>query len=226
MFPPRSDSTNDVPIIAERAMYFSRPGQDFAGGHDSAGVTQPSQPLVLRRRRDRQLLRHVPAAGESRPGADGARHGVVPADRRHGHSGASRPRAQQPRRPTTSRSRIRGSPARRCPRWSTSTVPIVAERSMYWPKRLDRGAQLARCDRDRHALGGGGRRGRWHVRRADLRADRQHLGVRRHRARHGAAGDGAPLTKDIPLPPSSRTNVPIGAIDGVRRRGRQPLRRD
>src|SRR5262249_57286988 len=35
-------TTNNVPIIAERAMYFSRPGQDFAGGHDSAGVPQPS----------------------------------------------------------------------------------------------------------------------------------------------------------------------------------------
>src|SRR5262249_16719798 len=34
--------TNAVPIIAERAMYFSTPNQPFAGGHDSAGVTAPS----------------------------------------------------------------------------------------------------------------------------------------------------------------------------------------
>jgi hypothetical protein len=32
-------STNSVPIIVERAMYFSRPEQVFAGGHESAGVT-------------------------------------------------------------------------------------------------------------------------------------------------------------------------------------------
>jgi uncharacterized repeat protein (TIGR01451 family) len=32
-------STNGVPIIVERAMYFSRPEQPFAGGHESAGVT-------------------------------------------------------------------------------------------------------------------------------------------------------------------------------------------
>ena len=32
-------STNGVPFIAERSMYFSLPGQPFAGGHESAGVT-------------------------------------------------------------------------------------------------------------------------------------------------------------------------------------------
>jgi uncharacterized repeat protein (TIGR01451 family) len=34
-------STNDVPIIVERAMYFTRPDQVYAGGHESAGVTAP-----------------------------------------------------------------------------------------------------------------------------------------------------------------------------------------
>jgi hypothetical protein len=32
-------STNDVPIIVERAMYLDRPGQPFAAGHNSAGIT-------------------------------------------------------------------------------------------------------------------------------------------------------------------------------------------
>ena len=35
-------STNGVPIIVERAMYFSRPEQVFAAGHESAGVTAPA----------------------------------------------------------------------------------------------------------------------------------------------------------------------------------------
>jgi uncharacterized repeat protein (TIGR01451 family) len=35
-------STNSVPFIAERSMYFSRPEQAFAAGHESAGVTAPS----------------------------------------------------------------------------------------------------------------------------------------------------------------------------------------
>jgi hypothetical protein len=32
--------TSDVPIIAERAMYWSRPGLFWAGGHESAGVSE------------------------------------------------------------------------------------------------------------------------------------------------------------------------------------------
>jgi hypothetical protein len=35
-------STNGVPFVVERAMYFSRPGQPFAAGHESAGVTAPA----------------------------------------------------------------------------------------------------------------------------------------------------------------------------------------
>jgi hypothetical protein len=36
-----------VPIIAERAMYFSKPGQTFAAGHGSAGVTAPATSWFL-----------------------------------------------------------------------------------------------------------------------------------------------------------------------------------
>ena len=34
-------TTNGVPIIVERAMYFTRPDQIYAAGHESAGVTAP-----------------------------------------------------------------------------------------------------------------------------------------------------------------------------------------
>ena len=34
-------TTNAVPIIVERAMYFTRPDQIYAAGHESAGVTAP-----------------------------------------------------------------------------------------------------------------------------------------------------------------------------------------
>ena len=36
------DVLNGQPIIVERAMYFSRGGEPFTAGHESAGVTQPS----------------------------------------------------------------------------------------------------------------------------------------------------------------------------------------
>jgi hypothetical protein len=35
-------ATNNVPFVAERSMYFSRPDQPFAAGHESAGVTETS----------------------------------------------------------------------------------------------------------------------------------------------------------------------------------------
>ncbi len=34
--------TATAPIVAERAMYYSRPGRPFAAGHESAGVTAPA----------------------------------------------------------------------------------------------------------------------------------------------------------------------------------------
>jgi hypothetical protein len=40
-------STNAVPIIVERAMYFSRPDLPFAAGHESAGVTDTSTQWFL-----------------------------------------------------------------------------------------------------------------------------------------------------------------------------------
>ena len=35
-------STDGAPIVVERAMYVSLPGQSFAAGHNSAGVTAPA----------------------------------------------------------------------------------------------------------------------------------------------------------------------------------------
>jgi hypothetical protein len=37
-------STDGAPIVVERAMYSSLPGQAFAAGHNSAGVTAPATP--------------------------------------------------------------------------------------------------------------------------------------------------------------------------------------
>ena len=39
--------TADAPIIAERAMYTNKPGQPFAAGHESAGVTAPAMTWFL-----------------------------------------------------------------------------------------------------------------------------------------------------------------------------------
>lgn len=41
------ESTNGVPIIAERAMYLDQPGRPLSAGHESAGVTAPSTQWFL-----------------------------------------------------------------------------------------------------------------------------------------------------------------------------------
>ena len=41
------ESTNGVPIIAERAMYLDQPGRALGAGHESAGVTSPSTTWFL-----------------------------------------------------------------------------------------------------------------------------------------------------------------------------------
>ncbi len=41
------ESTNGVPIIAERAMYLDQPGRPLSAGHESAGVTAPSTEWFL-----------------------------------------------------------------------------------------------------------------------------------------------------------------------------------
>ena len=70
--------TATQPIIVERAMYLDRPGQPFAAGHESAGVTATVDQLVPGRRRDRVVLRDVRADCEPEP--DGVeRHGRLPA---------------------------------------------------------------------------------------------------------------------------------------------------
>ncbi len=41
------ESTNGVPIIAERAMYLDQPGRPYGAGHESAGVTAPATQWFL-----------------------------------------------------------------------------------------------------------------------------------------------------------------------------------
>ena len=96
---------------------------------------------------------------------------------------------------------------------STNGVPIVVERAMWWPApgvQLAGGAQQPGRDRHRHAVGAGRRRVGRAERHADLRADRQHVDVRRHRrASTLLFEDGTTAEKLFTLPASSRTNVSV-----------------
>ena len=62
------------PIVAERAMYRARPGQPFAAGHESAGVTAPAIDWFLAEGATGALLRSVRPARQPEPdGGHGAR---------------------------------------------------------------------------------------------------------------------------------------------------------
>ena len=85
----------DRPIVAERSMYLSSPTKIWEAGTGGTGVTAPADPVVLRRGRDRQLLRRLDPALE--PGLD-RRHRRRPLRRgqrrrRHPHAHACRPAA-------------------------------------------------------------------------------------------------------------------------------------
>ena len=58
--------TSDQPVVAERAMYRAAPGERFAAGSVASGIAVPDDRVELCRRRDRRLLRLVPAPCQSR----------------------------------------------------------------------------------------------------------------------------------------------------------------
>ena len=73
--------TATAPIVAERAMYLSRPGQPFGAGHESAGVTAPALEWFLAEGATGRVLRPVRADRQS--GRDRRRRlGRVPPGRR------------------------------------------------------------------------------------------------------------------------------------------------
>ena len=76
-------STDGAPIVVERAMYSSLPGQPFAAGHNSAGVTAPATRWFLAEGADRSVLRPLRAHRESEQRSGRGRR-RVPADERHG----------------------------------------------------------------------------------------------------------------------------------------------
>ena len=114
-------------------MYRTQSQHAVHGGTRQRRRDGAGRALVLRRGRDRHVLRHVPAARESGRGAS-ASHGAVSAAWRRGargegiHAGSA-----QPHDASTSKSRTLGWPMRRWRWWWMRMCAIVAERSMYWP---------------------------------------------------------------------------------------------
>ena len=74
--------TADAPIIVERAMYVNKPGQPFAAGHESAGVTAPALNWFLAEGATGPVLRPVRADREPERHAGAGDRGVSAARRR------------------------------------------------------------------------------------------------------------------------------------------------
>ena len=182
-------TTNAVPIIVERAMYFTRPDQVYAAGHESAGVTAPQTRWFLAEGATGSFFNMFILIAN--PSTDAASvqmdylltngqtitrtHTVGAGNRLTLNVAEEAPQLASAQHVDGGHVHQRRADRRRA-------RDVVAGAGL----QLAGSAQQPGRDRHRHALGGGrGRVGRTE-RHPDLPADRQHLDLRRHRAR--AAG--------------------------------------
>ena len=200
-------------------MYLNRPGQVFAAGHERRR-DRAGDALVPRRRRDRAVLRPVRPARQSERTAGPVNATIccsaapltktynVPAN------GRFTIWVDDEEIPAGSGVKPLDNVAVSTTITSTNGVPIIVERTMWWPPGADadywtEAHNSAGRDGDRHALGAGRGRSRAGREHRDLHPDRQHVGVRRHGAgdavlrgrharpssRHGARRTAAPTSR-------------------------------
>ena len=124
---------SNVPIIAERSMYWTGASSPWGEGHNSFGVVEAGTRWGLAEGRDRRAARisHLHPAGES---ADqrGERDGDLLPRRRRGGRQDLHGAADQPVQHRYARGReLRGDKFGAMIQ-VTNDVPIIVERSMYW----------------------------------------------------------------------------------------------
>lgn len=205
-------STNGVPIIAERAMYFTTdPNQPFTGGHDSAGVTAASghwffaegatgsffNMFLLLANPDATNTANVTVSYLLTDGTVIPVHHTLAPNSRQTYNVADE------------------APALKSANMSTvvdSDVPIVAERSMYWPQAWSEASNSPGATETGTVWGvaGGEQGGTFGAATYVLIANTSNfVGTARVTILFENA---APVTKDFVLQPNSRTNVDIGGI--------------
>ena len=133
--------TATAPIIAERAMYRSRPGQPFAAGSASAGVTAPALEWFLAEGATGHLLRSLHPDRQPEPDA-GGRRGAIPAGQRPGLPPVRTPCPangrftiwvdDEPLPPASGRRPFPPGAVSAVVR-GVNGLPIVVERTMWWP---------------------------------------------------------------------------------------------
>jgi len=206
-------SVNGVPIIAERAMYFTPAGQpSFTGGSDSAGVTAPNGHWFFAEGAtggffNMFLLLANPSATNTanatvsyllENGTVIPVHHTLPPNSRQTYNVADE------------------APALKSANMSTvvdSDVPIVAERSMYWPLDWAESSNSPGTTETgtKWAVAGGSQGGTF--------GDATYVLIANTSSSVGTArvtvllDNAAPITKDFTLQPNSRTNVNLGTSD-------------
>ena len=207
-------STNGVPIIVERAMYLSTPTQAFAAGHESAGVTAPATSWFLAEGAtgdffDLFILIANPNAQTAQVQArylltDGTvitkPYAVGPNSRFNIWVDLEDARLANAAVSTTVT--------------STNGVPIIVERSMWWP-----GPTFATWYEAHNSPGSTETGVKWAMGEGELggaSSTETYVLVANTSATTGTARvtlvfeDGsAPVSKDFGLPPNSRTNVAV-----------------
>ena len=178
------DISSDVPIVVERAMYRSLPGQPFGLGTASSGVTAAATRWFLAEGAtgaffDLYVLIANPGAADAVVEAVYAKPDGTTVTRQYTVRAHSRFSVYVESIPGLENTPVATTVT------STNAVPIVVERAMYLAGRLLR---LLRRSQLRGQHRGGAALGRRRRRGADLRADRQHREPRGHRVDPGPAG--------------------------------------
>ena len=206
------ESTNGVPIIAERALYLDRPGQPLSAGHESAGVTSPSTQWFLAEGATGSYFDLFILIANPQP---------VDADVQADFLLSSGQVVTKTYRvPTRSRFNIwvdqedpvLADAAMSTRVTSTNAVPIIVERAMWWPGPDSTTWQEAHNSPGEVTTGT-----RWAIAEGETggpRATETYVLIANTSAFAGTARvtvlfeDGtAPLTKHFPLAANSRSNV-------------------
>jgi len=212
--------TSTQPIIVERAMYLSRPGQAFAAGHESAGVTTPATEWFLAEGAtgtffDLFVLLENPGTQAANVRVDY----LLPNGSTLSKAYAVAPESRftiyvdDEQIPAGSGQRPLASAALSMRITSTNGVPIIVERAMWWPQpawyeahnspaTTLTGIQWATAS----GVAGGPKNAETYVLIANPSASSATVSLLVPYDEDGVA-DSMVLT----VPPSSRTTVPIGA---------------
>ncbi|MCC6162174.1 MAG: carboxypeptidase regulatory-like domain-containing protein [Acidobacteria bacterium] len=205
-------STNDVPVIVERAMYLTRQGRGFDAGHESAGITTPAAEWFLAEGAtgpyfDLFILIANPGTTAAPVSVDYLLPGGATLTRDYAVAPQSRfniwvDHEDAQLADTAVSARVR----------STNGMPIIVERAMWWPgggSTWHEGHNSAGADRTstKWGLADGEVGGPFNVQTYILIANTSDSG--------GTARvtlvfeDGATVTRDFPLVGSSRESVPV-----------------